>query len=160
MLFWNASGTWWKMSDVALLAREGSAAPQRALVLDDRLCDKVYDNITEAMKPEYIAAGRAGVDFEFADSVFDRIWRTSRGRTSSDPPNDDRFIAARERLERYRSDKLNGRMSYQRFDLQYLDVMGCVSHPSGRPFRPLRQIQSRRSLGAIAQQWLRKYDRG
>ena len=73
------------------------------LVLDDQLYDKVYDNITEAMKPRIYRCRAGGVlIFEFMDSVFVEFGGQAGGALQVIPPNDDRFIAARERLERYR----------------------------------------------------------
>lgn len=133
------------------------------LVLDDQLYDKVYDNISEAMKPRIYRCRAGGVlIFEFMDSVFVEFGGQAGGALQVIPPNDNRFIAALERLERYRSDKLNGRLSYQRFDLQLLKRYGMyeVIHRGGYVQGRYGKFNHAGRWEQSLNEWLRKYDRG
>ena len=132
------------------------------LVLDDQLYDKVYDNITEAMKPRIYRCRVGGVlIFEFMDSMFVEFGGQAGGALQVIPPHDERFIAARERLERYRSDKLKGRMSYQRFDLQNLKRYGMyeVIHRGGRVQGRYGKFNHAGYWEQSLNEWMRKYDR-
>lgn len=133
------------------------------LVLDDQLYDKVYDNITEAMKPRIYRCRVGGVlIFEFMDSMFVEFGGQAGGALQVIPPHDERFIAARERLERYRSDKLKGRMAYQRFDLQNLKRYGMyeVIHRSGHVQGRYGKFNHAGYWEQSLNEWMRKYDRG
>ena len=133
------------------------------LVLDDQLYDKVYDNITEAMKPRIYRCRVGGVlIFEFMDSMFVEFGGQAGGALQVIPPHDERFISARERLERYRSDKLKGRMAYQRFDLQNLKRYGMyeVIHRSGHVQGRYGKFNHAGYWEQSLNEWMRKYDRG
>ena len=133
------------------------------LVLDDHLYDKVSDNITEAMKPRIYRCRVGGVlIFEFMDSMFVEFGGQAGGALQVIPPHDERFIAARERLERYRSDKLKGRMSSQRFDLQNLKRYGMyeVIHRGGRVQGRHGKFNHAGHWEQSLNEWMRKYDRG
>lgn len=133
------------------------------LVLDDQLYDKVYDNITEVMKPRIYRCRAGGVlIFEFMDSVFVEFGGQAGGALQVIPPHDERFIVERERLERYRSDKLTGRLSYQRFELQNLKRYGTdeVIHRGGYVQGRYGKFNHAGYWEQSLNQWIRKYDRG